>query len=451
MDTIVALATPPGRSAIGVIRLSGPESLEITKCLVGKSEFAPLPGQVVLRKIQADANNVIDTSLLTYFQAPHSYTGEDVVEISCHGSPVVLRQVIDQILKLGGRLAGPGEFTLRALKSGKLNLSQAEAIRDLINAQTVVAAQQALRQLKGELSARLQGAEKKMLGIIVLLESALEFVEDDLPDVSRQAIRKTLRELVSDLEKLAGSFDVGHLLRDGVKVTIVGRPNVGKSSIFNRLLAVARSIVTEVPGTTRDTITEALSLDGLPVLLTDTAGVRDSPDQIEREGVKRAQQKIADADMLLVVLDGSMDLQAEDFEVLTLAQGRRHIVARNKSDAPAFSSEITINGSPTRNVINVSAVTGDGLSEVRAAIMELFGSVTEAESGLVITDARHYDLLERAIAVVESSMMLMDKNASEELVLVGLHDGLRFLGEITGETTTEEILSEIFATFCIGK
>lgn len=451
MDTIVALATPPGRSAIGVIRLSGPQSFEITKRLIGKSQFAPLPSQVVLRKIQSDSNDVIDKSLLTYFPAPQSYTGEDVVEISCHGSPVVLRQVIDLILKLGGRLAGPGEFTLRALKNGKLNLSQAEAIRDLINAQTVVAAQQALRQLKGELSARLQAAEKKLLRIIVPLESALEFVEDDLPEVSRQAIRKTLRELVADLQKLASSFDVGHLLRDGVKVTIVGRPNVGKSSLFNSLLAVPRSIVTEVAGTTRDTITEPLSIEGLPVLLTDTAGVRESPDQIEREGVKRTQQKIADADMLLVVIDGSMDLQAEDLEVLTLAQGRRHIVARNKSDAPAFRPEIKINGSPAADVINVSAVTDDGLSQVRAAILELFRCVTDAESGLVITDARHHDLLQRAIDVAESSMMLMDKNASEELVLVGLHDALKFLGEITGETTTEEILSEIFATFCIGK
>jgi tRNA modification GTPase len=451
MDTIVALATPPGRSAIGVIRLSGPESFEITKRLIGKSQFSPLPGQVVLRKIQSDSNDIIDTSLLTYFKAPQSYTGEDVVEISCHGSPVVLREVIDLVLKFGGRVAGPGEFTLRALKNGKLNLSQAEAIRDLINAQTVVAAQQALRQLKGELSARLQGAEKKLLRIIVPLESALEFVEDDLPELSRQAIRETLLELVAELEKLATSFDMGHLLRDGVKVTIVGRPNVGKSSLFNRLLAVPRSIVTELPGTTRDTLTEPVSLNGLPVLLTDTAGVRDSLDQIEREGVKRTQQKIADADMLLVVIDGSMDLQAEDFQVLALAEGRRHIVARNKSDTPAFSSRITVNGSFTANVINVSAVTGDGLSEVRAAILESFGSVTDAESGLVITDARHHDLLQRAIAALDSSMILMDKSVSEELVLVGLHDALKFLGEITGETTTEEILSEIFATFCIGK
>jgi len=362
-----------------------------------------------------------------------------------------LRQVIDLILRQGARLADPGEFALRALKNGKLNLSQAEAIRDLINAQTDAAARQAIRQLKGELSARLQTAEEKLLEIIVPLESALEFVEDDLPEIGREAIKDVLLKLVAGLEELARTFEVGHLLRDGVRVTIVGRPNVGKSSLFNKLLVADRAIVTEVPGTTRDTITEAISLEGLPVLLTDTAGVHKSADRVESMGVARTQQAIADADLLLVVIDGSVDLWQEDLDVLTLAQERRHVIARNKSDVVAVGCGTTVQARVAADATDVSAVTGCGLDELRAAILQAFGSVDSADAGLLITDARHHDLLRRAIVALQSSMELMNERASEELILVGLYDALKFLGEITGETTSEEILSEIFAKFCIGK
>ncbi len=452
MDTIVALATASGRSAIGVIRLSGPDTLQIARWLTGGTQFTPQPGKVNLRSIKPVGQTVVlDQALLTYFEAPNSYTGEDVLEISCHGSPVILRQLIDLILNLGGRLAGPGEFTLRALSNGKLNLSQAEAVRDLINARTHAAAQQALRQLKGELSARLQHSKDRLLRIIVLLESALEFVEDDLPQLRKQAIAAELADVATDLNRMASTFEVGHLLRDGLKVTFAGRPNVGKSSLFNRLLASERAIVTEVPGTTRDTLTERISLDGVPVLLTDTAGVRDSADRIESMGVERTRQAMAEADLLVVVIDGSEDLRAEDFSVLSQARSARHIVAINKSDVPSFDILEKSRSSFEARTINVSAVTGFGLETLRAAILEPFGSVDSSNAGFLITDARHYDLLLRARAEIQSSFDLLQGGASEELVLIGLHNGLRFLGQITGETTTDEILSEIFATFCIGK
>ena len=448
MDTIVALATPPGRSAIGVIRLSGPTSLEIARSLIGEHEFSPEPARALLKTVgHRESNKVLDRSLLTFFQKPNSYTGEDLVEISCHGSPVVLRQVIDRILMLGARLAGPGEFTLRAMNNGKLNLSQAEGIRDLINAQTDAAARQAARQLNGELSARLGTVKGKLVRIIVQLESAIEFVEDDLPELQWQQIRKALADLISDLQRLASTFNVGHFLRDGLKVTIIGRPNVGKSSLFNRLLSFDRAIVTELPGTTRDSLTESISLQGIPILLTDTAGLRESSDMIESIGVERTRQAMADADLLLVVVDGSVDLAAEDHEVLSHAEGARHIVARNKSDLASFPNCV----SGKHSAINVSAFTGSGLDDLRAAILQPFGSVDTAESTVLITDSRHFDLLRRAIQGLESSTVLWDENASEELTLVGLNNALQFLGEITGETTTEEILSQIFATFCIGK
>ncbi|MCA1575483.1 MAG: tRNA modification GTPase [Acidobacteria bacterium] len=425
MDTIVALGTPAGRSAIGVIRLSGPDSLAIVRSIVGDNHFKPEPSQSVLRSLRSNgSNSILDRALLTYFPAPDSYTGEDVVEISCHGSPVILRQVVDLALGLGARLAGPGEFTLRALSNGKLNLSQAEAIRDLINAQTEAAAQQALRQLMGELSARLQGPQQKLIQTIVQLESALEFVEDDLPQLRKQQIGTELSDVATDLYK---------------------------SSLFNRLLASDRAIVTEVPGTTRDTLTERISLDGVPIVLTDTAGVRDSTDRIESMGVERTRQAMADADLLVVVIDGSEDLRAEDFSVLSQASTARHIVAFNKSDVPSFDILEKARSSFQARGINVSAVTGFGLETLRAAILEPFGSVDSSNAGFLITDARHYDLLLRARAEIQSSLDLLQGGASEELVLIGLHNGLRFLGQITGETTTDEILSEIFATFCIGK
>lgn len=452
MDTIVALGTPAGRSAIGVIRLSGPESLTIVRSIVGDDQFRPGPSQSVLRSIRSTgSSSVLDRALLTYFPAPHSYTGEDLVEISCHGSPVILRQVVDLTLSLGARLANPGEFTLRALSNKKLNLSQAEGIRDLINAQTEVAAQQALRQLMGELSVRLQGSQQKLIQTIVQLESALEFVEDDLPALRKRQLEAELTDVATDLERLASTFDRGHLLRDGLKVTFAGRPNVGKSSLFNMLLASQRAIVTEVPGTTRDTITERIGLDGVPVVLTDTAGLRDSTDRIESMGVERTRQAMTEADLVVVVIDGSEDLHLEDWSVLSQARTGRHIVALNKSDLPSFDILERSRSSFDARTISVSAVSGVGLETLRTAIMEPFGSVDSSSTGFLITDARHYDLLLRARAEVEASLDLLRTMASEELVLVGLHNGLRFLGQITGETTTDQILTEIFATFCIGK
>jgi tRNA modification GTPase len=452
MDTIVALGTPSGRSAIGIIRLTGPDSLSIVRSIVGQHNFQPAPSHPVLKSLKANgSHSTLDKALVTFFQSPNSFTGEDLVEISCHGSPIILRQVIDLTLSLGARMAGPGEFTLRALGNGKVNLTQAEAIRDLINAQTEQAAQQALRQMMGELSARLQKPEQTLIEMIVQLESALEFVEDDLPSLKKHQLAEQMDQLAGDLRNLASTFEVGHLLRDGLRVTLAGRPNVGKSSLFNRLLAIDRAIVTEVPGTTRDTLTERITVEGVPVMLTDTAGLRESTDRIETLGVQRTREAIADSDLLIVVMDGAEDLRAEDFDVLKQARNGRHIVALNKSDEPSFEIFEKRRSAFETKTVKVSAVTGVGLSELRAAILEPFGSVDSSNTGFLITDARHYDLLLRASNEVQASSCSIKEGMSEELVLIGLHNALRFLGEITGETTTEEILSEIFATFCIGK
>lgn len=447
MDTIVAVATPPGRSAIAVVRMSGSMALEILRQLVHDPGFTPEHARVSLKDIKTSDDSVMDQAVVTFFKSPHSFTGEDMVEISCHGSPVTVRQLLDRIQQLDGRLAGPGEFTLRACRNGKMNLSQAEAIRDLINARTMAAAQQATRQLKGELSETLHTCKQQLIDVIVKLESALEFVEDDLPQLQRDGVLSEIEIVGTAVEKLAATYQAGHLLRDGLKVALVGRPNVGKSSLFNMLVEHDRAIVTELPGTTRDSLTESISINGVPVLLTDTAGIREAGDRIEAIGVERTHRAMADADLLVIVIDGSTELIQEDRDVLESARSSRHIVSINKADLP----RVATNGVKGSRVVHVSALTGAGLSDLSAAILEPFGNVDADSVGLLVTDSRHYDLLVRAKGSLEESTALMSAGASEELVLVGLHNALRFLGEITGETTTEEILGRIFSTFCIGK
>ncbi|MFN2499205.1 MAG: tRNA uridine-5-carboxymethylaminomethyl(34) synthesis GTPase MnmE [Pyrinomonadaceae bacterium] len=448
MDTIVAVSTPPGRSAIAVVRLSGPQALGILRSLIGEPELDPAPNHAILKKVLT-GEEVLDQCVITYFQSPHSFTGEDVVEISCHGSPVILRRLIDLIQSYEARLAEPGEFSLRACRNGKINLSQAEGIRDLINAQTIAAASQATRQLRGELSEALQPSEQELIHVIVTLESALEFVEDDLPALQVEKMQAAIQKVDDKLARLAETYTVGHLLREGLRVAIVGRPNVGKSSIFNRLLRMERAIVTDIAGTTRDSLTETISLQGVPISLTDTAGFREAGDKIERIGIGRTRRAMADADLLIVVVDGSCSLQDEDLEVLNEALNHSFVVAINKADLPAQAGvENNFNGP---RVVHLSAVTEEGIPDLTAAILEPFSRMHPASVGFLITDCRHHDLLVRATSSLDSALTSMDQGASEELVLADLHNALRFLGAITGETTSEDILSEIFSTFCIGK
>ena len=446
MSTIVALSTPRGRGALAVIRLSGPLAMNIATHMAGLGDIEPRKAK--LTRLVRD-EQIIDEVILTCFLAPHSLTGEDVVEISCHGSPAIVRQIVDRTLELGAVLAGPGEFTLRALSNGKINLAQAEAIRDLIAAQTEAAVKQAARQMNGELSNTLNPFKEKLVDVIVLLESALEFVEDDLPSPRVNEIEDLLASVIRGVEKLSASFSAGRLLQDGVRVTIAGRPNVGKSSLFNTLIAHERAIVTEIPGTTRDTLSEAIDLGGIPMILTDTAGVRETTDGIETLGIERTHRALSDADLVLVVLDGSDELGPADRELLVQTAESRRLVVMNKSDLPSFRGADSCLGVP--QTINVSARTGEGLDALRTAMLESLNRAGVEGQGLLITNVRHYDLLCRTRQELELAQSAFRDRHSEELVLVPLHNALKYLGQITGETTTEDILSEIFATFCIGK
>ncbi len=447
-NTIAAIATPVGRSGIGVIRLSGTDSLAITRKLTNDENFSPKPRFAHLKKVfDLETKEVLDEAIITYFKSPQSFTGEDIIEISCHGSPIILRQIIDFCLKLNARIAEAGEFSLRALANGRMNLSQAEAIRDLIDAQTIASARQSVRQLRGELSNELQPLKDELLDIIVVLESSLEFVEDDLPDFQTEKIKSKLLAIAESIGKIASTFQAGKLLREGIKVALVGRPNVGKSSLFNALLGQDRAIVTEIAGTTRDQIHEKLVIQNIPISLIDTAGLRETLDTVESIGVERSKRAMADADLVIVLLDGSQDLTDEDYQILAQTKDLSRLIAVNKIDiAEDFKFQIS-----NFKSIKISAKTGEGLAELQNTIIKPFHPQDIEQSGFLVSDARHNDLLLRANSEIETSIRLLEQKMSEEIVLIGLHNALRFLGQITGETSTEDMLTRIFSTFCIGK
>jgi tRNA modification GTPase len=384
----------------------------------------------------------LDEVLITFFKAPDSATGEDVIEISCHGSPVIVREILDLTVSMGARLAAPGEFTLRALTNRKINLVQAEAIRDLIAAQTEAAVKQAARQVGGELSHTITSLEEKLISVIVVLESSLEFVEDDLPTAELGSLKAKLTSIQKGIGDLADSYSSGRLLQSGIKVAIIGSPNVGKSSLFNRLVSRDRAIVTDVPGTTRDTLSETIDLEGVPVFLTDTAGLRETTDTIESLGIERTQRAIVDADLVLEVIDASDAVGAQ----VNQEGDRSSIRVLNKCDlgvADGFVSE--------KDSVRISALTGEGIESLRTAILAFLHRGDVDNEGLLVTNARHYDLLKSVEDELDNAISALNDELSEELILVSLHNALKYLGQITGETTTEDILSQVFATFCIGK
>lgn len=458
-NTIVALATPTGRSGIGVIRLSGGDSLGITQKLIRDSCFSPKPRTAHLKQLHDPlTGDVIDEAIITYFNGPHSFTGEDVIEISCHGSPVILRRVIDICLGFDARMADAGEFSLRALANGRMNLAEAEAIRDLIDAQTTALARQAIRQMRGEFSNQLQPLKDQLLDVIVVLESALEFVEDDLPDVQVESVKQKLAVIAEETGKLASTFQAGRLIREGLRVALVGRPNVGKSSLFNALLGSERAIVTEIAGTTRDQIHERFTIGDIPISLIDTAGLRETTDTVESIGVERSKATMADADIVIVMLDASEQTSEEDRVILKSVKDLNYIVVLNKIDkVPSTDIDRIIAAEHSslaylrERITPLSAKTGEGLGDLKAAIIRPFSPEDVSTAGFLVTDARHHDLLVRAKAEIEASLERLNEKMSEEIVLIGLHNALRYLGEITGETTTEDMLTRIFSTFCIGK
>lgn len=455
VETIAAVSTPPGRGGIGIVRLSGPDAPSIAAQLVTLRQPMEHARARLADVLDADGagSERIDECVVTFFAAPNSYTAEDLVEIAAHGSPVVLELLLRRALDLGARLAEPGEFTQRAFLAGKLDLTQAEAVRDLIDAQTLTQARQAASQMGGALSRRVQPVKQSLVELIALLEAGIDFAEDDM-DVTPQAeIARRIRELEPPLAAIEASYARGRIVHDGLTLAIVGRPNAGKSSLFNRLIERDRAIVTAIPGTTRDLITERISLDGIPLELVDTAGLRESFEEIEQLGIARSREALADAALVLVVLDATQPLNEEERNLLSSVQGRPALVAINKSDLAgsyAVESDQTEVASAGIAALPTSALTGEGIDQLRESILQLATGGVASEPGL-LTSVRH----QQAIASARSGLADADSANSNgiphEMILIDLYRALWALDSLTGQTTPDDILNLIFSTFCIGK
>jgi tRNA modification GTPase len=434
-DTIVAVSTPPGRGGIGVIRLSGADARSIaSKILKFHSDFSWRPWTAAL----AELPDQVDQVVVTFFAAPRSYTAEDVVEIACHGSPIVLRFALEHLVEQGARLAEPGEFTLRAYVNGRIDLPQAEAVRDLIDATTLYQARIAAQQTSGSVSRRVKPIKEQLLELIALLEAGIDFAEDDVDFASSPQIEILIRPILDAVKALASSFAYGKLVHEGFTLAIVGRPNVGKSSLFNRLLEQDRAIVTDIPGTTRDLVSETASVEGIPVKFVDTAGIREGRDTVESLGIERSYQAMADADLTLVVIDAVIDSTSPLTPLV--AQGKSLVVA-NKCDLA--TSPI---GMP------VSALTGEGIPELRRAIVDAIAPRGQIEQeGGFITSVRHEQLLRESQEALQQALTANGLGIPHEMLLLDLYAALRPIDAITGATTADDILNRIFSTFCIGK
>jgi tRNA modification GTPase len=452
-DTIVAPATPPGEGSISIVRLSGPRATEILGTVFrGRQSVQAMAthhlyyGYLVNRDQQR-----IDEVLAVIMRAPCSYTREDIVEVHCHGGRQVLRSVLDLFLDAGARMALPGEFTQRAFLNGRLDLAQAEAVIQVISARSEKASRVALDQLDGLLSRKVNLFANHLKEILTLLEAHIDFPDDEVGVLDFAKLIEPVHQVVLEMKTLAGSFDLGRTLRDGISVLILGRPNVGKSSLMNAILGESRAIVTDIAGTTRDTLEEQLVLAGYPVRLIDTAGVRETENPVETEGVRRAREKAATADLVLFVVDGSAPLDEEDFLAFDLCRPESTVLVVNKSDQPQDCDLDCFAALPCR--VTVSAKYNQGLTELRAAILKCLShndSFGDNE-GVIITERRHRDVLLRAVNALEDFLKSAAVEAPYECLAMELRESLDALGQITGETTPDEILEQIFSRFCIGK
>ena len=445
-DTIVALATPLGHGGLGVVRLSGAASCRISEEILRfkrnprwiswTSEFAELADE---------AGAVIDQVVVAFFEKPRSYTAEDVVEIACHGSPVVLRFCVGRAVRAGARLAEPGEFTLRAYLNGRIDLPQAEAVRDLIEATNLYQARVAAQQAEGSISRRIRPVKEQLLELIALLEAGIDFAEDEISVAPPEELLRRLEGIKKDLRALVNSFATGKLVYQGFTLAIAGRPNVGKSSLFNRLLEQDRAIVTEIPGTTRDLVSESTSIKGIPVKLVDTAGIRESQDLVETLGIERSYAAMADADLTLLVFDISSEVTVEDRLLLDKLTDRKPLLVGNKSDRGQHPNAFG-------GALPVSALTGEGVERLRDAILERLApeGIAAPESGS-LTSVRHESLLRESLEAIENARRAVEFGIPHEMILIDLYAALRPIDAVTGSTTADDILNRIFSTFCIGK
>jgi len=459
-DTIAAISTPLGEGGIGIIRLSGKDAIQIAEkmfrsikgtSLLNLRSYRIIYGHV----INPSTGKKIDEALVTIMKFPHSYTKEDVVEFNCHSGMITLREALSVILQQGARLAEPGEFTRRAFLNGRIDLSQAEAVLDLIRSKTDESRRIALEQLQGGLSKKITALRDSLTEVCANIEAHIDFPEDELEPVATQILIDSMKNIERDQQLLLKTYDEARFFREGLSTAIVGRPNVGKSSILNALLKKERAIVTEIPGTTRDIIEEYLNIQGLPLRIMDTAGIRAVQDIAEKEGVRRSLQSIENADLIICIFDSSEPLREEDLEVIEKVRDKNTIFVFNKSDLPPLTDQnalLSLNIPSSSSLLNISAKRGDGIEELKNRIFEsCLKDWKEGREGVVIANLRHKNALEQAKASLTRAILAFTENQPLEIIALEIRDSLDNLGEIVGTVTTDDILNKIFSDFCIGK
>ena len=456
-DTIAAIATPPGTGSIGIIRVSGPRSRDIASLIfrpsnktAGFDSHRLYHGDI----ISPDTGRVIDEVLISFMMKPRSYTGEDILEINCHGSAFILQSVLSLVIKAGARLAEPGEFTKRAFLNNRINLSQAEAVAETIMANTDRALDLAVSHLKGGLANKIETVRNAIIDILANIETSIDFSDEDIEVGNPPSVARDIEAIIGELNRLASTYSEGKIYRDGISAVITGRPNVGKSSLLNRLLGEKRAIVTSIPGTTRDLIEEIIPIKGVPIRLVDTAGIREPRNIIEKEGVNLAWEKLSLADVVIVVVDGSESLTKEDDEIIKKCRGKKLLVVINKADLPHVIDEHEL-ASLARDVIPpmwISAIHSDGIPELKDAIHSLALDGVDCGHTLnIVSNIRHKMVIEKAGDMLSKAKDSILQGLSPEIPAFDIRQALEILGEIAGETIAEEVLERIFATFCIGK
>lgn len=457
-DTIAAIATAPGIGGIGIIRVSGPEACDVVNRIFHSKQSIPL-GERQTRTIHyghivhPKTGKTLDEVIVVLMKGPHSYTAEDVVEIQCHGGFVSVREILKVLLSEGVRQAEEGEFTKRAFLNGRIDLTQAEAIIDIIDAKTEQSLEVAVNQLDGTLSKYIRALRDELIAMIAHLEVTIDYPEEDIEDVSAQEVRTGLEPILEKMDNLLATAQRGKLLRDGVMVSIIGRPNAGKSSLMNALLREDRAIVTNIPGTTRDSIEEFLTIQGIPVRLIDTAGIRETEDIVESMGVEKARQYLDKADVVVLVIDGSKPLEPEEQELLQLITNRPSIIFLNKADQAQYISkeEIAAMGTFTE-IVTISAAQGEGMDEMARVITSLVqGGSVQASHEAMLSNVRHITLMEQAKVSLDQSILAIDSGMPIDLIVTDIRAAWELLGDITGESLRESMVDELFKRFCLGK
>jgi len=457
-DTIAAISTFPGEAGIGIVRISGDDALEIISKI-----FKPYKAKDIKKVkshtlhyghiVDPETQEIYDEVLVSIMKKPNTYTREDIVEINCHGGIVITSKILELVLKQGARLAEPGEFTKRAFLNGRIDLSQAEAVIDIITAKTMLANKYAQKQLAGYVGSRIKEMKDKIMGLLVHLLALIDFPEEDVEELERKEMLETAKEIVEDIDKLIVSSESGRIIREGLKTAIIGKPNVGKSSLLNALLKENRAIVTDIPGTTRDIIEEYINVKGIPIKLIDTAGIRDTDELVEKIGVERSKEVLAEADLILFELDASRELSEEDYQIFNILTEKNIIFVLNKIDLPKKIDESKLKSLIKDGIIiEVSTVERIGLEKLENAIYDLVfrGDINLREEEIII-NSRHKEALINAKKYMESCVKAIEMGYSEDLITIDLNAALDQLGKITGETATEDLINEIFERFCVGK